>query len=71
MDCFVSENLTIAFGQTSRGVSFHDTLGVGGGGLSLHETLRVCLVGVKTGGWKIRREKYDENMTFFTIWFRR
>ena len=33
MDCFVSENLTIAFRQTSRGgVSFHETLGVGVGG---------------------------------------
>ena len=47
-------------------------LGLGvGGWVSLHETLRVCLVGVKTGGWKIGREKYDGKMTFFTIWFRR
>lgn len=31
MDCFVSENLTVAFRQTSRGgVSFHETSEVGG-----------------------------------------
>ena len=57
MDCFDSENLTIAFRQTSRGVSFHDTLGVGGGGLSLHETLRVCLDVVKTERMENRERK--------------